>query len=104
MNERTRLERIRRWRQAAVWAPVFWFPVILTGFALGHFAVALTLALAGFVFAGICGAVVWLGRCPRCNARLGMSSKSFRRIRDAATCDACGLSLFELRRRDGSSP
>jgi len=44
MNERTRLERIRRWRQAAVWAPVFWFPVILTGFALGHFAVALTLA------------------------------------------------------------
>lgn len=49
MNGRTRLERIRRWRQAAVWAPVFWFLVILTGFALSHFAVVLTLALVGFV-------------------------------------------------------
>ena len=83
---------------------MFWFLVILTGFALSHFAVVLTLALVGFVFAGICGAVVCLGRCPRCNARFGMSLKSLRRIWDVATCDACGFSLFELRRRDGSSP
>lgn len=100
---RPQLEQIRRWRQAAVWAPVLWFPVILTAFALGELRLAIAGVFAGLLFAATCVAVVWFGRCPRCIVRFGDSSESFRRFWDDATCHACGLSLFELRRRESSS-
>lgn len=102
-DPRARFEQFRRWRQSAVWAPVLWFPIAITGFALGRSGLAITLIFAGLVFTGMCCAVVWFGRCPSCEVRFGDSSKAFRRIWDDATCDACGLSLFELRRRDRAS-
>ncbi|HEB91021.1 MAG TPA: hypothetical protein ENI85_15710 [Deltaproteobacteria bacterium] len=98
-EERACLENIRRWRQAVVWAPVFWFPLVLYGFASGRLRLALGLGFAGLVFAGLGMSIVWLGRCPGCRARFGTRSGGFRRIWDDATCEACGLSLFELRRK-----
>jgi hypothetical protein len=97
------LEQLRRWRQAAVWAPVLWFPIILTAFALDELRLAIAGVFAGSLFAAICVAVVWFGRCPQCTARFGDSSETFRHFWDDATCHACGLSLFELRRRDANS-
>ena len=102
-RERVRLEQVRRWRQAAVWAPVVWFPLLVYGLSVGRTAIALTLGFAGLVFAGVSASIVWLSRCPRCGARYGDRSGGFRRIWDDATCEACGLSLFELRRRDPGS-
>jgi hypothetical protein len=101
--QRARLEQIRRWRQAAVWAPVLWFPIILTAFALGELRLAIAGLLAGLLFAGMCVAVVWFARRPRCSARFGDSSVTFRRFWDDATCHGCELSLFELRRGNSDS-
>ena len=102
-DERAGFEHFRRWRQAAVWAPVLWFSLAITGFALGWSGLAIVLILSGLVFTGMCCAVVWFGRCPSCNARFGESTRAFRRFWDDATCDACALSLFELRRRGSTS-
>lgn len=102
-NEQSRLERVRLWRQAAVWAPILWFPLMVTGFAMSRPGIAVMLAIAGLVFAGVCVSVVWSSRCPRCRERFGRSAANFRRIWDDAACQSCGLSLFELRRRDSSS-
>lgn len=44
---RAPLEQLRRWRQAAVWAPVLWFPIILTAFALDELRLVVNV-LCGF--------------------------------------------------------
>ncbi len=103
-GERARLERIRHWRQAVVWAPVFWLPFVVYGFATQRTGMALTLGFAGLVFAGLGRSIVWFGRCPGCRVRFGTRPDGFRRIWDDATCDACGLSLFVLRRREKGTP
>lgn len=97
---RRRLEQIRRWRQTAVWAPAIWFPVVVFALATGRLALALTFGLSGLVFSGVARAVVWSGRCPRCEGRFGASGAIFREIWDESSCQACGLSLFELRREE----
>ena len=97
-DERGRLEQLRRWRQAAVWAPVVWFPGVVYGLLVGELALAMTLGFAGLVFAGVARGVVWLGHCPRCDASFGDSAAAFRRVWDHSSCAACGVSLFELRR------
>ena len=98
---RARLEQTRRWKQVAIWAPVLWFPLIVYGLSVGRTAAALTLGIAGLIFAGLTRAVVWLGRCPRCAVSYRTTPGGFKRIWDESSCAACGLSLFELRREDG---
>lgn len=98
-RERARLEQMRRWKQVAVWAPVVWFPLIVYGLSVGRTAAALTLGLAGMIFAGLARAVVWFGHCPRCDVPYRERPGGFRRIWDEASCAACGVSLFELRRK-----
>lgn len=97
-GERGRLEQLRRWRQAALWAPVVWFPGLVYGLLVGRFALAMTLGLAGLAFTALARGIVWLARCPRCGERFGASDAAFRRAWDAAGCLACGVSLFALRR------
>ena len=97
-RDRSLFEGLRRWRQAAVWAPVLWFPAVLTAFALGYQVIAVASAFAGILFAGICAGMVWFGRCPRCESRFGISVNVFRQFWDQASCANCGSSLFELRR------
>ncbi|MFK7895569.1 MAG: hypothetical protein AB8G23_07015 [Myxococcota bacterium] len=96
--EQARLEQFRRWRQAALWAPVLWFPLTVYAMAMQETRVALILGLSGLVFTVLARGVVWLGRCPRCEARFRDVENGFKTIWDAARCLACGLSLFELRR------
>ena len=90
------LEQIRRWGQAAVWAPVLWFSIILAAFALGELRLAIAGVFSGLLFAAMCIAVVWFGRCPRCTARFGDSSEALRRFWDDATCHACELYFFNF--------
>lgn len=96
--QQQRLEQFRRWKQAALWAPVFWFPLVVYSMAMKETRVALILGLAGLVFALLARGVVWLGRCPKCEARFRATPKGYKTIWDASTCLACGLSLFSLRR------
>ncbi len=95
---RARLEYLRLWRQVAAWAPVVWFPVVVYTLLTERTEWALALGLAGLIFAGLARGVVWSASCPACAARFRASASGFRRIWDAASCEACGLSLFELRR------
>lgn len=97
-HERRRLEQLRRWKQAASWAPIFWFPLLVFALSLGATGTALTLGLAGAAFAAAARFAVWSARCPRCGAAFRARPDGFRRIWDAASCAACGVSLFELRR------
>lgn len=102
-EERAKLEQLRRWRQTAVWAPVLWFPGVVYGLLVGEVGLALTLGFAGLVFAVVARGVVWLGRCPRCDAAFKDSPAAFRRIWDESSCQACDVSLFELRRGGGQA-
>ncbi len=97
-RERQLLEQIRLWRQLAAWTPVICFPVLIFGVLTGRTALAITLGLAGLLFAGAARVVVWSRHCPRCGVRFGSSSGVFRQVWDQAGCLDCGLSLFALRR------
>lgn len=99
-GERARLEQLRRWKLAASWAPVVWFPLALFALAFGETRLAATLGLAGAAFAGAARLAVWSARCPRCKEAFRARPGGFRRIWDEAGCLACGLSLFVLRRGD----
>ncbi|MBY0398866.1 hypothetical protein K2X89_01125 [Myxococcota bacterium] len=100
-TDRDRLEQLRRWKLAASWAPVAWFPVVVFALSVEQPLVAATLGLAGAVFAGAARAAVWSARCPRCGESFRARPGGFRRIWDEASCLACGVSLFELRRAGG---
>lgn len=95
------MEFIRRWRRAAAWSPVFWFPVALYFLLTERLFVALTLFLAGLIFAGVARAIVASRRCPACQERFGGSGAQFRSAWNESSCGACGLSLFDLRREAG---
>jgi len=97
-RERARLEQLRRWKQAASWAPVFWFPLVVYALSIGETRVAATIGLAGTVFAGAARLAVWTARCPRCGETFRARPGGFRRVWDEAGCEACGVSLFALRR------
>lgn len=96
--ERARLEQLRRWKLAASWAPVVWFPIVVFALSVGEPRVAATLGLAGAAFAGAARLAVWTAQCPRCGESFRARPGGFRRIWDEAGCLACGLSLFALRR------
>ncbi|MBJ18983.1 MAG: hypothetical protein GY910_06125 [bacterium] len=66
---------------------------------VGRVIEAIALGLAGIVFATLSRFVVWCARCPACERPFRSSPAGFRRIGEEASCEACGLSLFELRRR-----
>lgn len=100
-RERARLEQLRRWKVAASWAPIGWFPLALLALAFGGTRAAATLVLAGAAFAGAARVAVWSARCPRCGLAFRARPGGFRRIWDEAACIACGLSLFVLRRGEG---
>ena len=97
-SERTRLEFLRRWRQAAVWSPVVWLPLVVYWILTDRAPLAIAFFLAGLAFVGIARTVVWLARCPRCEVPFRDTPAGFRRAWDETRCEACGLSLFELRR------
>jgi hypothetical protein len=97
-RERAHLEHLRRWKQAASWAPVFWFPIVVYALSIDETGVAATIGMAGMVFAGAARLAVWSARCPRCGESFRARPGGFRRIWEEAGCLACGLSLFNLRR------
>lgn len=99
-RERERLEQLRRWKLAASWAPIVWFPIVVFALSVSEPKVAATLGLAGTAFAGAARLAVWTARCPRCGEAFRARPGGFRRVWDEAGCVACGLSLFELRRAD----
>lgn len=98
MQIRNRLEQLRLWRQVAVWAPVLWFPLLVHFLLVDRTRMAIGLGLAGIAFAGCARGRVWIARCPACRKPFRDSEGGFRRIWDEASCAACGLSLFDLRR------
>ena len=95
---RSRFEQLRRWKLAASWAAVFWFPLAVYLLSIGRARPSLAVALAGVVFSGAARLVVWSARCPSCGESFRARRGGFRRIWDEASCAACGLSLFGLRR------
>ena len=80
-------------------------PTVLAGVGIAggvmwmHFAIGI--GLAGLAFAGLARVVVWSARCPGCQVPFKQLPSGFRRFWEDATCEACGLSLFELRRSSG---
>ena len=90
--------RLRALRQAAVWAPIVWFPVALSLLAVGAFGPACAMLLSGVSFALILRAAVRFAHCPNCGHPFRSSAEDFREIWNEARCLDCGLSLFELRR------
>ena len=98
MRSQAALEQLRRWRQAAVWAPIFWFPLVIYAQIMGQSLASIGVGLAGLAFWGLARAVVWSARCPSCEAPFRQSPAGFERAWDESSCAACGLSLFELRR------
>lgn len=97
-SEQARLEQLRRWKLAASWAPVLWFPLGLFALSIGAYPQAAALVLAGIFFAGAARLAVWVARCPRCGEAFRARPGGFERVWDEAGCVACGVSLFELRR------
>jgi hypothetical protein len=96
--ERARLEQLRRWKQAASWAPIGWFPLAVYALSIGANETAVTLTLAGAAFSGAARFAVWSARCPRCGESLHARPGAFRHAWDESGCLACGVSLFALRR------
>lgn len=93
-----RFEQLHRWRMAAAWAPMFWMPVVIYGISTQRLALGMSLGLAGFAFALVARAAVWLRRCPECGEHFGATPEEFETIWEDSGCRACGVSLFRLRR------
>lgn len=99
MDARARkLESMWRWRQAANWSPVVWLPLVIYWSLTGRTAIGIGLAIAGLAFIGCARAIVGMSRCPGCETRFRDTPAGLRRIWNDLSCEACGLSLFELRR------
>ena len=97
-RRRAKLEQLFLWRQAANWSPVLWLPVGVFWLLTARTPNAIGLAIAGLAFIGVARLVVWAARCPGCGAEFRSIPGGFRRIWGELACNACGLSLFELRR------
>jgi len=93
-----KLEQLFRWKQIASWSPVVLLPLVVYWGLTGRAAQAIGLAITGGVFFGVARIVVGHARCPACGTRFRDTPAGFRRIWNDLTCEACGLSLFELRR------
>lgn len=100
MMDRTRreLEALFRWRQAANWSPVVLLPLVVYWQLTDRTPLAIGAALAGLAFYLFARGRVYLARCPACGERFSATPAGHRRIWEALACDACGVSLFELRR------
>ena len=97
-RRQARLEQLFRWKQVASWCPVVLLPLIVYWGLTERAAQAIGLAIAGAVFFGFARFVVMRARCPGCEARFSDTPAGARRIWNDLACEACGLSLFELRR------
>ena len=93
-----RWEALRRWRQSARWSPVVWLPLAVYWLLTERAELAVAAFGAGGAFLGIARLVVWASRCPSCGSPFGDSSAAFARAWNDLACEACGGSLFELRR------
>lgn len=93
-----KLERLFRWKQGAIWSPLVWLPLVVYWLLTGRTPLAIGLAIAGLAFVGVARLVVWSARCPACETRFRSSEALFRGVWNELRCEACGLSLFELRR------
>ncbi len=96
--KRAKLEQLQRWKQAANWSPLLWLPLAVYGALTARASQAIGLAIAGLVFIAFARFVVGNARCPACEARFRDTPAGFSRIWNEMACEACGLSLFELRR------
>lgn len=94
LGETEALLRIHHLRQAAAWAPVVWFPLVLVLVSIGASSVGLGLGIAGAAFSGILCGVVAVTRCPRCNERYASVSGGIRKIWQRDRCTSCGLSRY----------
>ena len=95
---RAKLEALHRWKQAAIWSPVVWLPLVVFWLLTARTPRAIGLLIAGLVFVGVARFVFWSARCPGCEAPFRGTPAGFRRAWNELACEACGLSLFELRR------
>ena len=95
---RNALESIHRWRQSASWSPVVLLPLVVYWQLTDRTPLAIGAALAGGAFVLFARGWVYFARCPACETRFGSTPAGFRRIWDDLACEACGVSLFELRR------
>ena len=93
-----RFEQLWRWRRAAAWAPIVWFPLALARLLMDAPIQAVVLGVAGLVFAALARIVVWSARCPACETPLRASPAGGRHFWDDARCGTCDRSLFDLRR------
>ena len=95
---RSKLEQLFRWKQAANWSPLVWLPLVVYWVLTARAAQAIGLGIAGLVFVLVARFVVGNARCPACETRFRDTPAGFSRIWNQMACEACGLSLFELRR------
>ena len=93
-----KLEQLHRWKQVANWSTVLWLPLGVYGMLTGRAAEAMGVAIAGLVFFAVARVVVVSSRCPGCETRFRDTPAGIRRVWNEIACEACGLSLFELRR------
>ncbi|MBB84138.1 MAG: hypothetical protein CL931_10060 [Deltaproteobacteria bacterium] len=96
--KRAKLEQLQRWKQAADWSPLVWLPLVVYWALTARASQAIGLAIAGAVFIAFARFVVGNARCPGCETRFRDMPAGFSRIWNELACEACGLSLFELRR------
>ena len=95
---RAKLEQLFRWKQAASWSPVLWLPLVVYWGLTERAPRAIGLVIAGLVFVAVARFVVGNARCPGCETRFKDTPAGFSRIWNEMACEACGVSLFELRR------
>ena len=92
------LEGLHRWQQSAQWSPVVLLPLIIYWLFTDRAPLAIGAGIAGASFYAFARARVTRARCPACETRYGSTPAGSDRIWNEMACDACGLSLFELRR------
>ena len=97
-NSLRKLEGLHRWKLFAIWSPVVWLPLSVYWMLTNRSPLAIGFAIAGVAFFGFARGVIYFSRCPECEKAFRDSPVGFRRIWNELCCDACGISLFELRR------
>lgn len=88
------LMRIHPLRQAAAWAPVVRFPVLLVLVSTGASIAGSGLGIARAAFSGILRGVVAASRYPRCDERYLNVPGGVRAIWQPDFCASCGLPRY----------